>query len=213
MKRRFFLQSAVCGAAAAVGGFVFPKSAKAAPKAAGFENVTLKDALMMRKTTRDFAEKDLPKAQLLNLLWAAFGINRPGEGKRTAPSAWNRQEISVYAAMKDGLYLYDPEAEDLKKVLDKDIRKHTGEQGFVKKAPVNLVYVADISRMKGPKDERIAVAWADTGFIGQNVYLFCAAEGLATVVRAWIDYPVLHAAMGLKEDQEIVMSQTVGFPA
>jgi len=150
---------------------------------------------------------------LSNLLWAAFGINRPDSGKRTAPSAVNWQEIDVYVAIAEGLYLYDAESHGLNLVLEGDIRAETGKQDFVKDAPVNLVYVADFSKMgMANEEDKVFYSAADTGFIGQNVYLFCASEGLATVVRGWIDKPALAKTMKLKPDQRVMLSQTVGYP-
>ena len=146
------------------------------------------------------------------MLWAANGINRPEIGKRTAPSALNWQEIDLYVSMASGLYLYDARANRLEPVLNQDIRALTGKQPFVKTAPVNLIMVADYSRMgKSASEDKSAFAHADAAFIGQNVYLFCASEDLATVFRASIDKPALAKAMKLREDQKILFSQTVGY--
>jgi SagB-type dehydrogenase family enzyme len=174
---------------------------------------SLMQSLQARKSSRDFSAKKLPVDIFSNLLWAACGINRPESGRRTAPSAVNWQEIDVYVAMVDGLYLYDAKEHVLKPVVAQDIRALTGKQAFVKEAPVNLIYVADYSRMGGANaEERNSYAAADAAFISQNVYLFCASEGLATVVRGWIDKDVLAKAMGLRDNQKIVLSQTVGYP-
>jgi len=172
----------------------------------------LMQALQKRSTSRDFSPEQLPPQVLSNLLWAAYGINRPDIGKRTAPSALNWQEIDLFVGMASGLYLYDARANRLEPVLNEDIRHLTGKQPFVKTAPVNLIMVADYSRMgKSASDEKDAFAHADAAFIGQNVYLFCASEGLATVFRASIDKPALAKAMKLREDQKILFSQTVGY--
>ena len=147
------------------------------------------------------------------MLWAAFGVNRPDSGKRTAPSAMNWQEIDIYVATVDGLYLYDAKRHALKPVLAEDIRALTGGQPFVREAPVNLVYVADFSRMgKAKADDKLFYSAADTGFISQNVYLYCASEGLATVVRGSIDRPDLAKVMRLRPDQRVVLAQSVGYP-
>lgn len=173
----------------------------------------LMEALKARSTQREFDSRDLPPQVLSDLLWAAFGINRPEAGKRTAPSAMNWQETDIYVAMKSGLYLYDPGKNLLVPVLADDIREVTGMQDFVKDAPVNLVYVADLTRMgKAEDEEKRVYAAADVGFISQNVYLFCASEGLATVVRGWFDREKLGEAMGLRSEQHIVLTQTVGYP-
>ncbi len=174
----------------------------------------LMKALKNRHTSREFAGKDLSAQQLSNLLWVACGINRPDEKKRTAPSAMNNQEIDVYISTAKGLFLYNPEKHNLTTILKEDIRDKTGKQGFVKTAPVNLVFVADYARMaKSDEKTKQGYAMADAAFISENVYLFCASEGLATGVRAWIDTDVLGKAMKLKPNQHIILGQSVGFPA
>jgi len=173
----------------------------------------LMQVLRERHSSRALSPEPLSGQLLSNMLWAAFGINRPDSGKRTAPSALNRQEIDIYVATADGLYIYDAHAHKLKQILAKDIRAMTGFQSYVKKAPVNLIYVADSSRMGGITDEdKVFYSAADTGFIGQNVYLYCASEGLATVVRASIDRPSLSKVMRLRPDQRITLAQSVGYP-
>jgi SagB-type dehydrogenase family enzyme len=174
----------------------------------------LMEALKDRRSIRSFSNKELSMQELSNLLWAAFGVNRPEEGKRTAPSAMNKQEIDIYVTKKDGLYLYDAKNNILKKILDEDIRAATGGQAFVKDAPVNLVYVADYSKMgETSQESKDLFSAADTGFISQNVYLYCASEGLGTVVRAWMEKEKLHKKMKLKENQKIILAQTVGYSA
>lgn len=171
----------------------------------------LMQALSERHSTREFGPGQLSRQTLSNLLWAAFGINR-SDGHRTAPSTRNWQSIDVYVALPDGLYLYEAAKQALRKISAQDIRAATGTQDFVKDAYTNLVYVADFSRMDPAlttEDKKIAAA-ADAGFIGQNVYLFCASEGLATVVRGSIDHAALTKAMGLKPSQWIVLAQSVG---
>jgi nitroreductase len=173
----------------------------------------LMQALNDRASSRDFSPEKLPLQVLSDMLWAAFGINRPASGGRTAPSASNAQETDVYVAMAEGLFLYDARANLLRPVLPDDIRALTGRQPFVKDAPVNLIYVSDLSRMtRAAPGDRDAYAAAHAGFISQNVYLFCASERLATVVRASIDRPALARAMGLRPDQRITLAQTVGYP-
>ena len=173
----------------------------------------LMKVLRERKSSRTFSTKPLSQQMISNLLWAAYGVNRPDSGKRTAPSAHNWQEIDIYVANAEGLYLYDAKTHTLHPVLLTDIRAETGEQQFVVSAPVNLVYVADLSRMgtASPEDKTFYSA-ADTGFISQNVYLFCASEGLSTVVRGWVDRQKLARIMKLKPNQKIILSQTIGFP-
>jgi SagB-type dehydrogenase family enzyme len=173
----------------------------------------LMQALKERKSSRSFSPEKLPTQVLGNLLWAAFGTNRPDSGQRTAPSAMNRQEIDIYVATADGLFRYEAKGHTLQPVLTQDIRAATGMQPFVKDAPVELIYVADYARMgRGTDEDKNLYAAADTGFVGQNVYLFCASEGLATVVRGSVDRAILAKAMKLRPEQKIILAQTVGYP-
>ena len=168
--------------------------------------------LEKRASSREFSPQPLPVAILSNVLWAAFGINRT-DGRRTAPSARNVQDIGIYVAVSDGLYLYDPKANGLKPILVEDIRALTGTQPFVKDVPVNLVYVSDYAKMgKSTDEEKALYSGAHTGFIAENVYLYSVSEGLATVVRALIDRPALAKAMKLRPDQKITLAQSVGYP-
>lgn len=173
----------------------------------------LMQALKARRSARSFSPKPLPSQVLGDLLWAAFGVNRPATGRRTAPSAVNWQEIDIYAATADGLYLYDAKAHELKPVLGRDIRPIAGIQRFVRTAPVTLIYVADYARMgrAKPKQKDFYSA-TDTGFISQNVYLYCASEGLATVVLGMVRKPELAKTMKLRPDQKIILTQPVGYP-
>jgi len=170
----------------------------------------LMQALKERKSVRDFGPQLLSRQVLSNLLWAAWGINR-ADGRRTAPSASNRQEIDVYVIMADGAYVYDAQANALKPVTQNDIRKLAGTQVYAAEAPVNLVYVADTAKLGGDDAPRLAIANADTGFISQNAYLFCASEGLATVVRASVNRAELGKALNLRADQRIILAQSVGY--
>ncbi len=173
----------------------------------------LMQALKDRKTSREFSSEKLPLQTLSNMLWAANGINRPDSKKHTAPTAMNCQEIDIYVAIADGLYLYDANSNVLKTVLAEDVRAATGPQPFVKDAPVNLVFVADYSKMRMRSDEdRAFYSATDTGFISQNVYLYCASEGLATVVRGMVDKQALPKLMKLRDNQKIILAQTVGYP-
>lgn len=173
----------------------------------------LMEALKERKTTRSFSSKPLPPRVLSNLLWAAFGINRPGSGKRTAPTAVNWQEIDIYVALPGGLYLYNAGENRLDPVMAKDIRAATGVQKFTREAPVNLIYVSDHSRMKAKKADKEFYSATDAGFISQNVYLFCSSEGLATVVLGWVDKPALEKIMKLGPNRHVILTQPVGYPS
>lgn len=169
-------------------------------------------ALQARRSSREFRDDELNAQTLSNFLWAAYDINRP-DGHRTAPSVHNWQEIDIYVAMKRGLYLFDPGVFELRPVLVDDIRAATGTQDYVAEASADLVYVADLSRMEtSDRTEQRFYSALDTGFIGQNVYLFCASEGLATVVRGLVDRKELARLMRLRPDQRIMVAQTVGYP-
>ena len=170
-------------------------------------------ALKDRKSQREFSSEELPLQVLSDLLWAANGINRPESGLRTAPTAMNLQEIDIYAAKADGLYLFDANGNSLVPVLGEDIRAVTGKQSFVSDDSLNLIYVADLSKMSRTSSaDADFYAATDTGYISQNVYLCCAAAGLTTVVRGWIDKTALAQAMKLRPDQRIILAQTVGYP-
>jgi SagB-type dehydrogenase family enzyme len=169
--------------------------------------------LKERKSVREFSADKLPVQMLSNLLWAAFGINRPDEGKRTAPSARNWQDIDIYVTTADGLFLFDAKTHALKKLSEKDIRGSTGSQPFVATAPLNLVYVSNLSKSGDASDaDKNFYSALDAGFIAENVYLFCASEGLGVVVRAMVNREELAKEMKLRPDQKIIVAQTVGFP-
>ncbi len=177
----------------------------------------LMQALNERSSSREYDAKPLTENQLSGLLWAAWGINRPAEGKHTAPSSNNKQEMSVYVALESGLYLYVPESHILKKISDRDVRKLTGKQDFVEVAAVNLIFVADLIKagISDPEKagrEQLNTSNINCGFMAQNVYLYCASEKLGCVVRGWFDGPELSKAMGLAPHQRIIITQTVGYP-
>ena len=172
----------------------------------------LMQALKERKSTRAFSSEKLSPQILGNLLWAAFGINRPDTGQRTAPSAVNWQEIDVYVATADGLYLYDAKGHALLTVLTNDVRALTGMQPFVKDAPVTLVFVSDFAKMgTASAEDKKAYAHVDVGYISQNVYLYCASAGLVTGARAMVDRTALAPKLKLRADQVIILAQSVGY--
>lgn len=172
----------------------------------------LMQVLKERKTGREFSPEKLSPQVLSDLLWAAWGVNRP-DGRRTAPSASNRQEIDIYVATAEAVWLFDAKAHRLTPVVAKDLRALTGGQAFVSEAPLNLVYVADFARMgKGSEENKVLYSAADTGYISQNVYLYCASEGLVTVARGTVNRAELAKALGLRPEQRIILAQTVGRP-
>lgn len=177
------------------------------------DRTSLIAALKLRRSTRGYSDRELPDALLSDLLWAAYGVNRPS-GERTAPYWRHVMVLDIYVAKANGVWLYEPSTHALIPHLPDDVRAMTGRQGFVATAPVNLVYVAHGERMMDvTTEERRLYASVDAGFVGQNVYLYCAAARLATVFRASIDYPRLERAMKLSETQFVTFAQTVGYPA
>jgi nitroreductase len=178
------------------------------PKPQTEGGMPLMQALKERKSGREFGTEKLPPQVLSNLLWAAWGINR-ADGKRTAPSASNRQQMEVYVTLAEGLFVYNAKAHQLDPVTKEDLRAATGGQPFVGQAALNLVYVARQAKA-GQGDD--SSAFAETGFIAQNVYLYCASEGLTTVVRGSVDRATLAKAMKLAPEQKITLAQTVGYP-
>jgi nitroreductase len=173
----------------------------------------LMQALKERQSAREFSDQRLSQQLLSNLLWAAWGVNRP-DGRRTAPSASNRQEVDIYVVLPEGSYVYDAKANTLNPVASGDLRAATGTQPFPATAAANLVYVADMAKAGRPAtdpQQQLNVG-ADVGFIAENAYLFCASEGLATVVRASVPKADLAKQLKLRADQQIVLAQSVGYP-
>jgi len=225
MSRREFLKaSAAAGAVLSMTPNISlaqePKSIQLLKPQIGSGN-SLMQALWKRMSSRQFSPEPLPVEILSNLLWAGFGINRP-DGKRTAPSAMNCQDIDIYVILPDGLYLYDAKANQLKLILAEDLRGLAGTQAYVKEAPVNLIYVSDYAKLGAKIPDQVKILYGSTslidllsgahaGFISENVYLYCASEGLATVVRAFIDIPALSKVMKLRSDQKIILAQSVGY--
>jgi SagB-type dehydrogenase family enzyme len=184
------------------------------PEAKKTGGLPLMEALNERHSSREFGANELPLQTLADLLWAAYGINRPDASKRTVPSSQNFQEIEVYVSLKTGLYRYVATKNLLLQVHKNDIRVHTGKQDFVANAPLNLIYVANPGKLPENinMDSHLKTSYANTGFIVQNVYLFCASEGLNVVVRGYFDADELAKAMKLPKSHQIILTQTVGYP-
>ncbi|MBU6487654.1 MAG: SagB/ThcOx family dehydrogenase [Burkholderiales bacterium] len=173
--------------------------------------ISLLAALSFRASTREFSPAPLPKRTLGALLWAADGINRPISGGRTAPSPHGRQEIDIYVALPEGVYRYNPSTHSLVLKRAIDARGMTGYQDFVGAAPLDLVYVVRTSQLLTlPPAQRDTFSAITAGAISQNVSLFCASAGLATVVRGWINHRLLADALSLNEDEVPILAQTVG---
>jgi len=173
----------------------------------------LMEALKARHSSREFADRPLAPQVLSNLLWAAWGINRPATGLRTAPSSQGKMDIDLYLAMANGVWIYDPKAHRLLQHMQDDVRGETTTgQDFVKTAPLNIIYVSDAARMGKPSNaDRMFNGIADSAVIGQNVYLFCAYEGLATVLRASVPGERLAKRLNLTPTQAIYFAQSVGY--
>lgn len=203
--------SAMAALGSAPLAFAAPARPLPAPVQSG--GMPLMSALKARRSIRQFKAEPLSAQVLSDLLWAAFGVNRPS-GDRTAPYWRHIMVIDVYLAMADGVWRFDPAAHALAPHLPADLRAKTGMQDFVGSAPLNLIYVAHGERMTdvNPEDRRL-YASVDSAFIGQNVYLFCASKGLGTVFRGAVDYPALEAALRLPKGQFVTFAQTVGYPA
>ncbi|NJD88215.1 MAG: SagB/ThcOx family dehydrogenase [Betaproteobacteria bacterium] len=220
-RRDFLAGTGATGAAIIAPAFV-PLKVRAAPDpATDFKplpaptregGMPLMQALAQRRSTREFSTRKIPEQVLSDLLWAAYGVNR-ASGDRTAPCWRHIVAIDVYAAMEDGLWLYDPKRHALVPHPAGDIRAQTGQQEFAGRAPLNLVYVANGQRMSEltPENRKLYCS-VDAAFIGQNVYLYCASVGLATVFRGAVDYPRLARAMRLDHEQFVAFAQTVGYP-
>ena len=230
MNRREFMRASAATGAVLMTGNLFPAFAQE------FKPIQLlkpqldigrplMQVLKDRRSSRAYSAEKLPLQVLSNLLWAAFGINRPDKGMRTAPSGGNRQDIDIYVATADGGYIYDAKAHMLNPVLAEDIRSMSGRQyppsvipsdrvPPIDEAPVNLIYVWDGTKKSklSTEEENLRLAFAHTGFISQNVHLYCASEGLATVVRLWFDKAALEKAMKLRPEQYITLVQSVGYP-
>jgi nitroreductase len=175
--------------------------------------MTVMEALKNRKSTNGFQTTSLPKDKVLEMLWSAWGINRPDSGKRTAPSAVNAQEIDIYVLLAEGAYVYDAKANQIVSVSDQDLRPKLAVQGFMRDAPVHLVFVADYAKFKiVPQTQKELYSSCHTGFIGQNVYLYCASQGLGAHFYASVDRSGLKDKLKLRDDQAVIFGQAVGYP-
>lgn len=178
----------------------------------------LMKALEIRRSIRRWADESLSDQELSNLLWAACGITKEetknSKSRRTAPSGCNSQSIKVYVALEKGLFLYDEKQNQLVQILSEDIRKQIGSQKMLHAAPAALIYVSDYSKMKTflfrNDEQRWFISALDNGFIGQNVYLYCAAAQLGSVFIALVKRDNLHQIMGLGEHEKIICAQMVG---
>jgi nitroreductase len=215
----FTRRDLVIGAGLAAAGVVGSTGAQAAgesiklpaPRTDG--GLPLMQALLKRRSIRAYSDRDLDEQTISDLLWAAFGINRRESGDRTAPSWRHSIETDIYACTKAGVYFYEPKAHELRRVLEGDIRATTSAMVFAGSAPVVLLYVADLARMaQAPRAEQDKFAHVDGAIVGENVYLFCASAGLATVILGTVDRTGLPKRIGLRDDQVVTFAQPVGYP-
>ena len=170
----------------------------------------LMEALNNRVSDRGpFSGKTLTPQQMSNLLWAAWGVNRP-DGKRTAPSSMNLQEIDLYIFTAEGAYRYDAPEHALYPVKSGDFRTEVVTRDFGSTA-VDIFFVADLDKRRGSDEQRRLDSSIDTGYISQNIYLYCASEGLGTVVYAGsLSREKVVEHLGLRENQWVVGGQSVG---
>lgn len=213
MTRRALTATLVAGATLAAAGVASTQGAEGAralppPRTTG--GMPLLDALKLRRSTREYSDQALRPQVLSDLLWAANGVNRASD-LRTAPYWRHIMVIDIYAAMADGVWFYDPIAHALLPHSNDDIRVKTGEQDFIGVAALDLIYVAHGERMidVSPEERRL-FASVDAGIIGQNVYLYCASEGLGSVFRGALDQAAVAKLLQLPEQQFVTFVQTVG---
>ncbi len=184
----------------------------------------LMQVLKDRKSTRRYSKKEIPLQVLSNLLWAGFGTNRPSSMLRTAPSKLSFREVDLYVATASGVFFYDAQPNLLKPVVAEDVRSLSGQQfpppgvSFsigLDEAPINLIYVWDSAKKSSyySAEINLCLAFAHAGMVSQNVYLYCASEGLATVVRKWFDRSTLEQKMKLRPEQYATLVQSVAYPA
>lgn len=191
----------------------FAQQSNALPAARMEGGMPLMTALAKRQSIRAYSERPLSHETLSNLLWAAYGINRREAGERTAPSWRGSKEIDIYVATPQAVLLYDSARHALNHVMNGDIRAATGRQPFPATAPIVLIYVADRTRMaQAPEQEQYLYAHVDAAFIGQNVYLFAASEGLGTAVLGNVEKGELAKTMKLRSNQILTFTQPVGYP-
>lgn len=183
------------------------------PEPSKDNTVTLFQALQNRQSSRNFdADKQVSDNVLSNILWAADGINRPENGKLTAPSASNAQDIRVYVIRQDGAYLYNNKENSLQKVSDKDLRASVASrQTAVAAAPVALVLVSDHNKFGGNSDRSTRVGAIDAGYISQNICLASAALGLITVPRMTMDSETLRKELGLDDTYDFIINNFIGY--
>lgn len=175
------------------------------------EGMKLMEALKNRQSSKGFTEKEISLQDISNLMWAALGINRP-DGKRTAPTGSNRQEIELYAFFKHGAYHYNYKDHTLELVAEGDHRAITG-RADAQKAYLNLLFIADTDKT-GPghkPGDANTVSYVNVGYVSQNVYLYCASAGIGSRARGGWNQQKVVETLKLKDSMIVVLGQTVGY--
>lgn len=210
MKTRILMMAAAFGIASAAGAQELRNIKLERPDMS--RKVTMMKAFEERKSTRGFSAKELSLQDLSDLLWAAIGYNRPAEQKRTAPTAMNRQEVDVYVFSQNGVYLYDAASHELKQVSTTDAREYIASgQDFAKEAPISLLIVSDMKRFGSKDTGALAMSAVDAGIVSQNISLFCAGAGLATVPRGTMNKAKLSELLGFDSDKVLQLNHPVGY--
>ncbi len=213
LSRRLFLAGTSAAASAGIVG-----AAKAQPASGGAANVSVLEALKQRRSTKRFGRGDISREKVLEVLWAANGVNRPDEGKTTAPAWHGSKDVDIYVALEDGISLYNPASNTLEKVSDADIRADVSPTAFVRRAPVVLLYVSDGQKLAAAAgeiatsapEELAVAARVNSAIMAQNVYLFCAAEGLGTCLLGTVDREAIQSALKFPEHLSVTYIQPVG---
>ena len=178
-----------------------------APKFDKKSNMSLIDVLQKRESVREYAADPLTDQELSNILWGACGINRPESKRLTAPSAVNAQDIIVYVCRADGAWRYDAQQNTLTRITELDLRKAVaGRQPFAANAPVCLLLVSDLSKLRGNRE----YGAMDAGYVSENIFLICTALGLKTVARAMMERDALVRELGLNDSQVPMLKHPIG---
>lgn len=213
LSRRLFLAGT---SAAASAGLVSAANAQAT--SGGAATVSVQEALKRRRSTKRFGRGDVSREKVLEVLWAASGVNRPEEGKTTAPAWHGSKDVDIYVALEDGVSLYDPGANALNKVADTDIRADVSPTAFVRRAPVVLIYVSDGKKLAtaagdiatSAPEELVIAARVNSAIMAQNVYLYCAAESLGTCLLGTVDREAIKSALKFPDHLSVTYIQPVG---
>lgn len=170
-------------------------------------SMSLVDVLQKRESVREYAADPLTDQELSNILWGACGINRPDSKRLTAPSAVNAQDIIVFVCRADGAWRYDAQQNTLTRITELDLRQAVaGRQPFAANAPVCLLLVSDLSKLRGNRE----YGAMDAGYVSENIYLVCTAMGLKTVARAMMERDALVRELGLSDSQVPMLNHPIG---